>query len=181
MTIIKVGSKVKIIQYKKDRSMNGRIGIVMKIGIHPDTSCVVKIDGILLRFKGLKNLRLIEKKKYDIDLDNMSDKEVLSEILKTLIIMNNKIYKKMMQFFCSIILYNLYYKIYIYLFQQTTNKQTNKNLLYPLLWNKSTKCIVLKHGLLKSHHTKNSVRKLVLKEKICVMLLKPLLKPLELP
>ena len=94
MTIIKVGSKVKIIQYKKDRIMNGRIGIVMKIGIHPDTSCTVKVDGILLRFKGLKNLRLIEKKKYDIDLDNMSDKEVLSEILKTLIIMNNKIYKK---------------------------------------------------------------------------------------
>ena len=69
MTIIKVGSKVKIIQYKKDRIMNGRIGIVMKIGIHPDTSCIVKVGYVLLRFKGLKNLRLIEKKKYDLDLD----------------------------------------------------------------------------------------------------------------
>lgn len=42
--------------------MNGRIGIVMKIGIHPDTSCVVKVGYVLLRFRGLKNLRLIEKK-----------------------------------------------------------------------------------------------------------------------
>jgi hypothetical protein len=94
MAVIKVGSKVIINQYNKDPSINGRIGIVMKIGIHPDTSCIVKVGYVLLRFKGLKNLRLIEKKKYDIDLDNMSDKEVLSEILKILVVMNNKIYKK---------------------------------------------------------------------------------------
>jgi hypothetical protein len=49
MTVIKVGSKVKIIQYKKDRSMNGRIGIVKKIGTHPDTSCVVKVDDFLFQ------------------------------------------------------------------------------------------------------------------------------------
>ena len=95
MTIIKVGSKVKIIQYKKDRIMNGRIGIVMKIGIHPDTSCTVKVDGLLLRFKGLKNLKLLETKKCNnIDLENMNTNQVLSEILKILIVMNSKIYKK---------------------------------------------------------------------------------------
>jgi len=105
MTKIKVGSKVKIIQYKINPSMNGRIGIVTKIGIHPDTSCTVKIDGILLKFRGLKNLKLLEIKKCNnIDLENMNTNQVLSEILKILITMNNKIYKKMMQFFCIIIL-----------------------------------------------------------------------------
>jgi len=96
MTKIKVGSKVKIIQYKINRSMNGRIGVVKKIGIHPDTSCVVKVDdGILLKFKGLKNLKLLEPNKpNDIDLENMNTNEILSEILKILIEMNNKIYKK---------------------------------------------------------------------------------------
>ena len=85
MTVIKVGSKVKIIQYKKDRSMNGRIGIVKKIGTHPDTSCVVKVDDFLLRFRGLKNLKLLDIKKPNIiDLENMSNNEILSEILKTL-------------------------------------------------------------------------------------------------
>jgi hypothetical protein len=95
MTIIKVGSKVKIIKYNIDPSMNGRIGIVTKIGIHPDTSCVVKIDGILLKFRGLKNLKLLETKKgNNTDLENMNTNQVLSEILKILITMNNKIYKK---------------------------------------------------------------------------------------
>jgi hypothetical protein len=102
MTIIKVGSKVKIIQYNKNHSMKGRIGIVKKLGIHPDTSCVVKVDDFLLKFKGLKNLKLLEPKKPNhIDLENMNTNEILSEILKILIVMNNKIYKKkMMQFFC---------------------------------------------------------------------------------
>ena len=95
MTIIKVGSKVKIIQYNKDRSMNGRIGIVKKLGIHPDTSCVVKVGDCLLKFKGLKNLKLFETNKHNnIDLENMNTNQVLSEILKILIEMNNKIYKK---------------------------------------------------------------------------------------
>ena len=95
MTIIKVGSKVKIIQYTKNRSMNGKIGIVKKLGIHPDTSCVVKVDDGLLKFRGLKKLKLLETKKCNnIDLENMSNNEVLSEILKILTIMNNKIYKK---------------------------------------------------------------------------------------
>ncbi len=93
MTVIKVGTKVKILRHK-DRSMNGRIGIVKKIGIHPDTSCNVKVDDVLLTFRGLKNVRVVEKKKNDIDLDNMSNNEVLNEILKILEIMNNKIYKK---------------------------------------------------------------------------------------
>jgi hypothetical protein len=93
MTVIKVGTKVKIFKYK-DRSMINRVGIVKKIGIHPDTSCIVKVDDVLLTFRGLKNLRVIEKKKNDIDLDNMSNNEVLNEILKILEIMNNKIYKK---------------------------------------------------------------------------------------
>jgi hypothetical protein len=95
MTIIKVGSKVKIIKYNIDPSMNGRIGIVTKIGIHPDTSCTVKIDGNLLKFRGLKNLKLLEiKKGNNTDLENMNTNQVLSEILKILITMNNKIYKK---------------------------------------------------------------------------------------
>jgi len=95
MPVIKVGSKVKIIQYNKNHFMNGRIGIVKKIGIHPDTSCVVKVDDFLLKFRGLKNLKLLEIKKCNnIDLENMSNNEVLSEILKILTIMNNKIYKK---------------------------------------------------------------------------------------
>jgi len=125
MPVIKIGSKVIINQYNKDLSMNGRIGIVMKIGIHPDTSCTVKVGYVLLRFKGLKNLRLIEKKKYDIDLDNMSDKDVLSEILKILITMNNKIYKKI----DAIFLYYYYIRIFIInitIFYNPVTKQTNK-------------------------------------------------------
>jgi len=104
MTVIKVGTKVKIFKYDKNHYMIGRIGIIKKIGIYPDTSCTVKVDNVLLKFRGFKNLRVIEKKKNDIDLDNMTDKEVLNEILKILKIMNNKIYKKMMQVFCIIIL-----------------------------------------------------------------------------
>jgi hypothetical protein len=94
MSGIKVGSKVKIIQYNKDSSMNGRVGIVRKIGVHPDTSCLVKVSDGILKFKGLKNLKLLEIKKCNINLEDMNDREVLSEILKILIIMNKKFYKK---------------------------------------------------------------------------------------
>jgi hypothetical protein len=87
---MKVGSKVKIIEYNKDLSMNGRIGIVKKIGIHPDTSCVVNVDDTLLKFKGLKNLKLLKTKKNDIDFENMSNNEIFTKILNILIEMNNK-------------------------------------------------------------------------------------------
>ena len=84
MDSIKFGSKVKITKYK-DPSMIGRIGIVKKIGIHPDTSCIVKVDGVLLKFKGLKNLKVFKKKKFNIDLEDMSNIEVLSKIVNILI------------------------------------------------------------------------------------------------
>ena len=84
MSLIKVGSKVKITKYK-DPSMIGRIGFVKKIGVHPDTSCIVKVDGVLLKFKGLKSVKLFEKKKFNIDLEDMSDKEVLTKIVDILV------------------------------------------------------------------------------------------------
>jgi hypothetical protein len=109
MTLIKIGSKVKIIQYNKDPSMNGRIGIVKKLGVHPDTTCIVKVGDGLLKIRGLKNLKLFETKKCNIDLEDMSTNEVLSEILKILEIMNNKIYKKIdAKFF-----YNCFIRMYI--------------------------------------------------------------------
>lgn len=58
----------------------------------------------------------------------MSDKDVLSEILKTLIIMNNKIYKKndaiffVVLYYYNIYYYNIYYKIYIYFTTPLPNK-----------------------------------------------------------
>ena len=109
MTGIKIGSKVKIVEYNKDRSMNGRIGIVKKLGVHPDTSCVIKVGDGLFKFRGLKNLKLFETKKCNIDLEDMSNNEVLSEILKILEIMNNKIYKKNDANF----LYNCFTRMYI--------------------------------------------------------------------
>jgi hypothetical protein len=84
MPLIEFGSKVKITKYK-DHSMIGRIGIVKKIGIHPDTSCIVKVDDVLLKFRGLKNLKVFEKKEFNINLEDMSDKEVLSKIVSILI------------------------------------------------------------------------------------------------
>lgn len=84
MSLIEIGSKVKITKYK-DPSIIGRIGIVKKIGVHPDTSCIVKVDDVLLKFRGLKNLKVFEKKKFNINLEDMSDKEVLSKIVSILI------------------------------------------------------------------------------------------------
>jgi len=84
MPLIKIGSKVKITKYK-DPSIIGRIGIVKKIGVHPDTSCIVKVDGVLLKFKGLKSVKIFQKNKSNIDLEDMSNKEVLSKIVCILI------------------------------------------------------------------------------------------------
>ena len=100
MSKINFGSKVKILKYDQDPSMIGRIGIVKKIGIHPDTACIVKVDDVLLKFRGLKNLKVFQKNKckdlentndtqFSNDIQFLNDIQVLIEICKSLMIIKN--------------------------------------------------------------------------------------------
>lgn len=72
-----IGKKVKILNYRS-RFMIGKIGIIKYVGDYPNTVCHVKVDDKIVKFRGLKHLKFIDK----IDLDEDEDlKEDLVEDL----------------------------------------------------------------------------------------------------
>ena len=64
-----IGKKVKILNYR-NRYMIGKIGIIKYIGNYPNTVCHVNVADKILKFRGLKHLKIINK----IDLDEDEDK-----------------------------------------------------------------------------------------------------------
>lgn len=85
-----IGKKVKIVNYRS-RYMVGKIGIIKYVGNYPNTVCHVKVDDKIVKFRGLKHLKFIDK----IDLDEVEDEDdeneyennddILNQIFQSLI------------------------------------------------------------------------------------------------
>jgi hypothetical protein len=86
-----IGKKVKILDYRCI-TMIGKIGIIKSIGIYPNTTCNVKVGDEILKFRGLKHLKIIDK---IIDENTLckaqitKNNKILEEILEILIELRN--------------------------------------------------------------------------------------------